>query len=659
MTVYVENTNNTGTNYTDTDVADGVTYTYRVKAINGETIGEQSDAVSRVYRENVYNWIGTSSLLKQPTGLQGWNTASGMQLQWQHSDAHATGYKILRRRPELCEPFQVQVANTNSIKTHWIDESNENGVSYQYRIAAIKDNHESRHSGTYDVDRINSFRPAWIATVSNFAVFAGARIYITGGFSGLEIDDDSSTVDYTIRSDVTRADDGSDADQCEGDGFGIERQMMVVESRGKQFTWTFGGPGCGIGTYKITHVLQDRNGDQLSTTTSSYVMMGPVITGRAQVDQTLAADVSTIASNEDYSNASYRYQWQRSNGTTYENISGAINSTYTVVAGDIGRSIEMLLRVEDNLGQADFKRSEPTAAVVPVNSAPSGTLGISGNTVVGQTLAADTSGITDADGLASVSYVYQWLTNDGATDAEIQDATGSTYVLTDSDPGKTIKVRVAFTDDNGNDESLTSGATGTVKPQLTAAVYNSSTDHNGTDAFKFDLWFNQNIPGLSYKVLRSHAFTVTGGTVKNARRLNPPGNIRWEITVQPAGNDAVAVVLPMTTDCLASGAICSSGSNMLSNRLEFNVPGPTPQAANTDATGSSQNTAPTGQPTISGIAKVGHTLTVSTANIADDDGLTNPSYTYQWVANAGGSDSEIQDATAGVYTPAVGDVARP
>ena len=41
------------------------------------------------------------------------------------------------------------------------------------------------------------------------------------------------------------------------------------------------------------------------------------------------------------------------------------------------------------------------------------------------------------------------------------------------------------------------------------------------------------------------------------------------------------------------------------------------------------NTAPTGLPTISGTAQVDETLTADTSGIADEDGLTNVSYSYQ------------------------------
>ena len=92
------------------------------------------------------------------------------------------------------------------------------------------------------------------------------------------------------------------------------------------------------------------------------------------------------------------------------------------------------------------------------NTAATGAPTISGTAQVGQTLTASTSGISDADGLDNVSYSYQWL----ADDTEIDGATSSTYTLQASDNGKTIEVRVTFTDDAGDEESLTSAGTSAV-----------------------------------------------------------------------------------------------------------------------------------------------------------------------------------------------------
>ena len=92
------------------------------------------------------------------------------------------------------------------------------------------------------------------------------------------------------------------------------------------------------------------------------------------------------------------------------------------------------------------------------NSAATGAPTISGTAQVGETLTANTSGVVDADGLSNVQYEYQWL----ADDSDISGATNSTYTLAAADEGKAIKVEVTFTDDAGNDESLTSAATDAV-----------------------------------------------------------------------------------------------------------------------------------------------------------------------------------------------------
>ena len=63
-----------------------------------------------------------------------------------------------------------------------------------------------------------------------------------------------------------------------------------------------------------------------------------------------------------------------------------------------------------------------------------------------------------ANGLVDVSFTYQWL----ADDAEIAGQTDDTYVVQASDVGKAIKVRVDFTDDEGNSVSLTSEPTAKV-----------------------------------------------------------------------------------------------------------------------------------------------------------------------------------------------------
>ena len=152
-----------------------------------------------------------------------------------------------------------------------------------------------------------------------------------------------------------------------------------------------------------------------------------------------------------------------------------------------------------------------------------------------------------------------------------------TYTLAGADEGKAIKVRVSFTDDAGNGETLTSAATDAVaglpSPPLTASLENAPGSHDGVNTFTFELRFSEEF-SLSYKTLRDHAFETTGGQVVGARRLESGSNVRWEITVEPSGKRDVAVALPVTTDCADDGAVCTEDGRPLSNRPELTVSGP-------------------------------------------------------------------------------------
>ena len=217
------------------------------------------------------------------------------------------------------------------------------------------------------------------------------------------------------------------------------------------------------------------------------------------------------------------------------------------------------------------------AAAPPLPNTPAiGLPTISGTAQVGETLTADTTGISDGDGLYNATFAYQWL----ADDAEINGATASSYTLVADEEGKAIKVSVSFTDAAGSDEELTSAATGAVavavvNPPLTAGAQNVPLSHDGSGTFIFELRFSDELaPDVSYVTMRDHALTVTGGSVTYVRRLEPPSNIVWEIHVTPDSDGSLTIVLPVTTDCNATGAICTGDGRKLSNRNGFTVAGP-------------------------------------------------------------------------------------
>ena len=379
----------------------------------------------------------------------------------------------------------------------------------------------------------------------------------------------------------------------------------------------------------------------------------PTIGGTAQVGESLTASTSDIADADGLANASFTYQWLADDA----DISGATGSSYTLVAADVGKAIKVTVSFTDDAGNEESVTSAATAAValtagttnslersaqevVQENSAATGAPTIGGTAQVGEILTASTTDIGDADGLANATFTYQWL----ADDTEISGTTGGSYILDAGDVGKAIKVTVSFTDDEGNEESVTSAPTAAVtQPPLTATTHDVPESHDGATTFTFELWFSESpAASFGFATVQNHAFTVTGGSVSNVRRQEPGKNVRWEITVTPSSDADVTLTLNVTTDCSAEGAICTDDGVKLSGALDLVVPGPP------------QNSAATGAPTIGGTAQVGQTLIASTSGIADADGVANATFTYQWLAD----DTDINGATTSSYTVVAADAGK-
>ena len=247
----------------------------------------------------------------------------------------------------------------------------------------------------------------------------------------------------------------------------------------------------------------------------------PTIGGTPQVGQTLTADTANIVDQDGLTGVSYTYQWI-AGGT---DIDGATGSTYTLTTSEQGQTIQARVSFTDNADNEETLTSEATEAVAAApNRDATGAPTISGTPQVGETLTASTSAINDQDGLNNVSYDYQWI----AGGSDIAGATGSTYTLTSSEQGQTIQVRVTFTDDADNEETLTSIATAEVAaapvPLTVSVTVSAPASHDGSSEFTFEIEFSEEF-GLSYATLRDHAFNVTGGSVEKAQRTDKPSNI--------------------------------------------------------------------------------------------------------------------------------------
>ncbi len=135
---------------------------------------------------------------------------------------------------------------------------------------------------------------------------------------------------------------------------------------------------------------------------------------------------------------------------------------------------------------------------------------------------------------------------------------------------------------DGKAQSSSLSATVTSAP-LTARFESMPETHNGS-AFTFELHISEEV-SIGYATVRDSVLSVSGGTVTSVRRLNPPGNQSWEITVNPSSSNAsVSIALSPTTDCSATGAICTSDGQKQSSSLSATVTGAAPKSVAPDLT---------------------------------------------------------------------------
>ncbi|MEO1525353.1 MAG: DUF4347 domain-containing protein [Planctomycetota bacterium] len=127
---------------------------------------------------------------------------------------------------------------------------------------------------------------------------------------------------------------------------------------------------------------------------------------------------------------------------------------------------------------------------------------IVGDAVEDDTLSVDVGAISDADGMTTSVFQYQWL-RDGVV---IAGATTSSYTLGDQDVGQEISVAVSFQDDAGNQERLTSDPTTPVK--------NVNDDPTG-------------LPAINGTAAEHETLTVTIGTLQDDDGLPSTTAVRW------------------------------------------------------------------------------------------------------------------------------------
>ena len=355
------------------------------------------------------------------------------------------------------------------------------------------------------------------------------------------------------------------------------------------------------------------------------------------------------------------------------------------------------------IGNSQWTQSA-TAFSTLAGTAATGAPTITGTAQVGQTLTASTTGIADANGLTSPTYTYQWIRVNGM-EADIAGENSSTYTLVAADLGTTLKVRVSFTDDASNSETLTSAATATVGAVATAPTVSTvavtSTPASGTtyylagEAIEFTVTFSAPVTvtatpkfafrlGAATAAILTHAeqASLEGHRVDAAPPMQVSASVHgmslvlvYDEPLDPASmpatgaytvtatvgatttNPAVSevsiygiwVTLALDAAPAAAATVTLAYAPPASNPVQDEAGNDAPAFSGQKVNGAAGNTAPTGAPTITGTAEVGQTLTAVTTGIMDANGLTSPGYTYQWI-RVNGTEADIAGENSSTYT---------
>ena len=235
--------------------------------------------------------------------------------------------------------------------------------------------------------------------------------------------------------------------------------------------------------------------DQVATAAPVNVVL-PTITGTMKVGTIVSATAGTWAGTPA---PTFTYQWQRCNadGTGCANIPGATSASYTIVAADSGKKLQVVVKATNisGIGTVSVLATDAVVANPPVNSTrPS----VTGLARVGSVLSATTGTWT---GTLPITYTYQWqrCDADGENCVNITGATASTYIPTAVDVAKTVVVSVTATN---------TGGFASVASLETTAVTSSTSTGTGTSTRPA----NTSVP------------RITGTAAKNSLLVATPGS---------------------------------------------------------------------------------------------------------------------------------------
>ena len=388
------------------------------------------------------------------------------------------------------------------------------------------------------------------------------------------------------------------------------------------------------------------------------------------VDKTFEREGTTYTVNRlrynDFDSGTDTVQIYLSDSVPIDSVFRLNRTRFTVNTGNqIGTGIYVWGR-PSGLNWASGQKVTVSVVTPDPNNPATGAPTITGAPQVGQTLTAGTSGISDADGLTNVSYAYQWIRVDGASENDISGATFSAYTPVAADQGKKIKVKVSFTDDRSFSETLTSVETAAVARMQESCATDRAGAHwcatmtVGTVTQSPFTYYGYGPLSGGYGTLDDTTFEHSGVsyTVSRVRLTDLPIADSVQIALNafvPRGSVFNVGGTEFTATVGSERTIVGSYQWDVATDFGWRLDG---QKVTVSVKLFVTKTAPTGAPTITGALKTGFKLTADTSGISDANGLTSPGWTFQWVRVDGGTETDITGATSRSYELTADDVGK-
>ena len=369
------------------------------------------------------------------------------------------------------------------------------------------------------------------------------------------------------------------------------------------------------------------------------------ISGTARVGETLTGTNVYVHDSDGTTGAVFTYQWISNDENGDSDIVGITESNYTLVADDAGKTIEFRVSFTDDRNFEETLTSAPTDAVLAetVPGTPQH-LKVS----LHDTGALDVSWEAPArdGGSAITGYKVQWKETadswDAPADVTETTVTGTTCTITGLTDGVEYAVRVIAVNDVG-DGPPSDEATGTPR-ETNPPELSTSTVDGATLTLTYDEDLDENSEPSS------DAFSVTvAGTDRAVDGVSVSSSsviLTLASAVAPGATVTVSYTVPTDAAALRIRDLAGNAAASFSDELVTNN---TPKP----------NSPATGQPTITGTAQVGETLTADISGIGDDDGLPAESeFDYQWTRNDGSTDANIAGAVDSTYVLLAADVGK-